>query len=61
MTNQFKVSRSCTKFDLAELAYLTDVDWHWMSSPFGERISRERWIAMYEAGTQTREGGLVLA
>ena len=58
-TNSFKVSRSCTLFDISEIAYLTQVDWHWMEGPFGERISRERWLAIHEAGTRKQKGGLV--
>ena len=59
MTNQFKVSANCGLADLAELAHFTLVDWHWMSSPHGERISRERWEEMYQATTSQRRGGLV--
>lgn len=59
LTNQFKVSASCTKFDLAELAYLTNEGWYWMTSEFGERISRDRWLRMHEAGTQREGRGLV--
>ena len=59
LCNQFKVSRSCTMFDMAELASLTDVDWYWMSTPTGERLSRERWLAIHEAGTRKQGRGLV--
>ena len=59
MTNQFKVSHTCTVTDLAELANFTEQDWHWMSGPSGERVSRERWASLYQAGTQRRRGGLV--
>ena len=58
-TNAFKVSASCTLFDLSEIAALTTVDWHWMSCPFGERKSREAWLAIHEAGTQRQGRGLV--
>ena len=61
MVNAFKVSASCTMFDLSEIAHLTQVDWYWMSSPRGGRLSREEWRRLFEAGTQAREGGLVLA
>ena len=57
--NQFKVSASCTMFDLAELAYLTNEGWYWMSSPRGGRISRDEWLRMHEAGTQRDGRGLV--
>ena len=59
LTNQFKVSESCTLFDLAELAYLTNEGWYWMSSPTGERISRDKWLRMHEAGTRREGRGLV--
>ena len=59
LCNQFKVSRSCTLFDMAELASLTEVNWYWMSAPTGERISRDRWLAMHEAGTRNQRAGLV--
>ena len=58
-TNAFKVSNSCTLFDLSEIAYLTTVDWYWMQGPFGERKSRDQWLAIHEAGTRNQEGGLV--
>ena len=61
MTNQFKVSNSCTITDLAELANFTKRDWYWMSGPTGERISRIHWSSLYQAGTQSRRGGLVSA
>ena len=59
LCNQFKVSRSCTMFDMAELAALTDVNWYWMSTPTGERLSRERWLAIHKAGTRKEGRGLV--
>ena len=59
LCNQFKVSRSCTMFDMAELASLTDVNWYWMSAPTGERVSRDRWLAMHKAGTRNQRAGLV--
>ena len=49
MCNQFKVSANVGNFDLAELAHFTDIEWHWLESPFGERISRERWERYYQA------------
>ena len=58
-TNQFKVSANCGLSDLAELAHFTTVDWHWLDSPFGERISRERWESLYQADTSRAKGGLV--
>ena len=61
MTNQFKVSASCRLLDLAEVGALTKVDWHWMTAPNGERLSREHWLSLHEAGTRRRGGGLVSA
>jgi hypothetical protein len=58
-TNQFKVSRTCGLFDLSEIAHFTKSDWHWMSGPSGERISRDRWEAIYQAGPHNRRAGLV--
>ena len=59
LTNQFKVSSSCTLFDLAELAYLTNEGWHWMNAPNGERLDRDHWLRIHEAGTRREVGGLV--
>ena len=49
LCNQFKVSNSCGIKDLAEVAALTDGEWFWMSSPRGERISREKWAEFWQA------------
>ena len=57
-TNAFKVSKSCTLFDISEIAYLTQVDWNWMTGPRGERISRDRWLAIHEAGLRTGRGAV---
>ena len=57
-TNSFKVSKSCTLFDIAELAYLTEVEWHWMSNPGRQRISRNRWLAIHEAGLRKGRGAV---
>lgn len=59
LTNEFTISNSCRLIDLAELAHFTKGDWHWMSTPTGERVTRDRWEAMYDAGTQKRWAGLV--
>lgn len=59
MTNAFKVSRSCTLFELAELAHSTNIEWHWMESFKGQRLSRGHWEDMYWKGVQERRGGLV--
>ena len=59
MTNQFKVSRTCGLFDLSEIAHFTKGDWYWMSSPSGERISRDRWESIYQKGPHNRRAGLV--
>ena len=58
-TNAFKLSRTCGLFDMSELANFTQGNWYWMSSPSGERISRERWAAIYQAGPHNRRAGLV--
>lgn len=56
LTNQFKVSRNCSLLDIAEIAHFTKVEWHWMDGPFGERIERERWERIYQAGIPGRRG-----
>lgn len=48
-TNQFKVSRNTGLLHLAELAHFTEGDWYWMEGPRGERVSKERWEARYQA------------
>ena len=55
-TNQFKVSRNCGLLDLAELAHFTEGDWHWMTSPYGERIGRDQWERIYQSGIPGRRG-----
>ena len=60
-TNRFKVSTNATLFDIAEVAALTQVDWHWMSAPNGDRLSREHWLSIHEAGPRRSGGGLVSA
>jgi hypothetical protein len=49
LCNQFKVSTSCTMADMSEIAAMTGVDWYWMTSPTGERISREKWAEFWAA------------
>ena len=56
LTNQFKVSRNCGLLDLAELANFTEGDWHWMTSPYGERIRRDQWLAIHQKGIPGRRG-----
>lgn len=56
LTNQFKVSRNCGLLDIAELAHFTERDWRWMDGPYGERIDRERWERIYQAGIPGRRG-----
>jgi len=58
-TNRFKVSTNVGLFDLAELAHFTDVDWHWMTGPTGDRVSRAAWEERYQATNLQRRGGLV--
>ena len=48
-TNAFKVTANTGLFDLAELAHFTDVEWYWMTTKTGERVSREEWAARYAA------------
>ena len=55
-TNQFKVSRNCGLLDLAEVANFTQGDWHWMTSPYGERIGRDQWLAIHQKGIPGRRG-----
>ena len=59
LTNAFRVSARCRVSDLAELAHFTKGDWHWMEGLFGERISRERWEAIYQGSISRVRGGLV--
>ncbi len=49
LTNAFRVVGRTSLLDLAEVAHFTKGDWHWMTGPFGERISRSRWEAFYQA------------
>ena len=58
LCNQFKLGSSCTLFDMAELAYLTDVNWYWMSGPKGARIGRDEWLRMHEASLRTGRGAV---
>lgn len=48
MTNAFRLSSSCATVDIAELAHFTKGDWCWIEGLHGERISRERWEAIYQ-------------
>jgi hypothetical protein len=57
--NYLRVSGEATIADIAKVAKFTDVDWHWMETPSGERRSREKWLALHEAWIQGREGGVV--
>ena len=61
MTNAFKVSTNCGKWDIAEVAHFTQGDWYWMTGPFGERITRERWELHYQARNPQERRGLVSA
>ena len=58
MSNQFKVSQSCTLVDLAELAHFTNVDWHWMTEPSGARVSREKWEQVHQNGPRKGRGAV---
>lgn len=57
--NQFRVSSDATIADIAKIAKFTDVNWNWLQTPGGERRSREKWLAIHEAYTQRRWGGVV--
>jgi hypothetical protein len=57
-TNQFKVSRSCTQFDIAELAYLTNEGWYWMTGLYGQRIARESWLAIHSEKLRAERGAV---
>ena len=59
LTNAFRLSTSCTQFDLAELAYFTKGDWYWMEGLHGERISRDRWVQIWHSNNSQAERGLV--
>jgi hypothetical protein len=59
LTNQFQISNSCRTIDLAELAYFTKGDWHWMEDLSGKRLSRDHWHRLYLAGGDRRRAGLV--
>ena len=61
LTNAFRISRNCSLLDLAEVAHLTEADWCWMDSPFGERLSRDHWERIYQAGIPGRRGVAVTA
>lgn len=61
LVNQFRLSRNCGLFECAEVAHFTQGDWYWLEGPYRERIDRERWEAIYEAGPHERRGGLVSA
>ena len=45
--NQFRISRNCSNSDLAELAYLTKGEWHWMETAHGDLWSREEWLGHF--------------
>ena len=57
--NRFVMANACRLVDFAELAHFSKGEWHWMSGPTGERVSRDRWESMYQTGTQGRRRGLV--
>ena len=61
MTNAFRLSTSCSTIDIAELAHFTKGEWFWIEGLHGERISRERWEAIYQTGNSRAKGGLVSA
>lgn len=56
LTHSFRVSEHVTNFDIAELAHLTQGDWHWMTDRIGRRISRERWLERYAIGVASGKG-----
>lgn len=48
-TNSFRVQCNCSNRDLAELAYFTKGEWHWMEGLYGARRTKAHWLEMYEA------------
>jgi hypothetical protein len=46
LTNCFRVSNNCSKRDLVAIAQAVKVDFGWMNAFYGERISREDWLAI---------------
>ena len=50
-TNAFRVSKQVGVRHLAQLAHVTQGDWFWMQSLFGERVSRDQWAEIYEASS----------
>ena len=56
LTNQFKLTRNCGMLELAEVAHFTKGEWHWLDSPYNERISRDRWERIYQSGIPGRRG-----
>ena len=52
MNNHFRISSDASLRHYAALANGTKVDWHWMTTPSGERRSREEWLALHEVATK---------
>ena len=57
--NSFKVSKNCTWSDVAEVAHFTKGEWYWMTCPYGERVSRDRWETRFQTRERNRARGLV--
>ncbi len=51
-TSVFRVSRDATFRDFAAIAKATEVKWHWMTTPSGQRLSRERWLTIHDELTK---------
>ena len=43
LTNNFAMSSNAATKDLARVAKATQVDWHWMTTRYGERVPRRTW------------------
>ena len=42
-THTFRLSKDATTKDLARVAQATEIDWHWITTVYGERLKRE-WL-----------------
>lgn len=58
LTHSIRVSEHVTNFDLAELAHLTQGNWHWMSDRVGRRLSRDVWLHRYNSVVGARAGAV---
>ena len=49
LTHTFRITSRVSQADLAELAYFTQGDWHWMERRCRKRMSRDWWLQRYAA------------